>query len=322
MRNSTDAKAKSKGNFVSFLAGLNPRYVVAGALVLATFVWACWGAVRELFVYLYNNDNYSSGMLVPLLVLYVIYLRRDELRQVSLKPALFGFFAIILAFGMRFAGAFLGFGSLERISIVAALYGTVLTLCGWRLVWRLKWELAFLLMMLPWPYRVHMKVSLPLQGYATSSSVFLLELFGWFVARQGNVIDLGGTKVAVAEACSGLRMMTAFMIVSVLVVFMAKRRWWQNVIIILSSIPIAIGCNTIRLTLTAIAFTHGYGPKVNKLFHDFGGIAMMPFALAMLALELWVLAKLFVTSGPVVGERLVGQGDVPREEAPVDGEPL
>ncbi len=64
-----------------------------------------------------------------------------------------------------------------------------------------------------------------------------------------------------------------------------------------SSLPIALLCNTIRLTGTSIAFTMIDGEKYAVAFHDWGGYAMMPVALGIVVLELWLLAKLMTVSG-------------------------
>ena len=134
--------------------------------------------------------------------------------------------------------------------------------------------------MLPWPNRVQAAVTLPLQRRATSSAVFCLEMIGYEVIREGNVIHIGDVSVAVAEACNGLRMITAFFIISGLVVLLVRRAWWEKLVVLISSLPIALLCNTIRLVITAIFFTILEGEYWEKLFHDFGGYAMMPLALA------------------------------------------
>jgi hypothetical protein len=48
----------------------------------------------------------------------------------------------------------------------------------------------------------------------------------------------------------------------------------------------------VRLTATAIAFTALEGEYWEKMFHDFGGYAMMPLALALVVGEFWFLTKL------------------------------
>jgi exosortase/archaeosortase family protein len=73
-----------------------------------------------------------------------------------------------------------------------------------------------------------------------------------------------------------------------------QRAWWEKLIILISSLPIALLCNTVRLAITAIFFTILEGEYWEQIFHDFGGYAMMPLALAMVVGELWLLAKLTV----------------------------
>jgi exosortase len=148
-----------------------------------------------------------------------------------------------------------------------------------------------------------MAVTLPLQRGATSSAVFCLETLGYNVVQEGNVIHIGNASVAVAEACNGLRMVTAFFVISGLVVLLVKRTWWEKLIVFASSLPVALLCNTTRLAITAIAFTVVSGEYWEKVFHDFGGYAMMPLALATVVAELWILAKL--TMPPTQKEAII-----------------
>jgi exosortase/archaeosortase family protein len=83
-----------------------------------------------------------------------------------------------------------------------------------------------------------------------------------------------------------------FFVISGLVVLLVERAWWEKLIVFASSLPIALLCNTLRLTLTAVAFTILKGDYWEKVFHDFGGYAMVPLALAIVVGELWFLARL------------------------------
>jgi exosortase/archaeosortase family protein len=89
-------------------------------------------------------------------------------------------------------------------------------------------------------------------------------------------------------------MITAFFVISGLVVLIVQRTWWEKLVILISSLPIALLCNTIRLVITAMFFTILEGEYWERVFHDFGGYVMMPLALAAIVGELWLLAKLTV----------------------------
>jgi exosortase len=266
---------------------------LAGSLVLITFFWSYKAGFVELWNLWQRSDEYSSGLLVPFLAVYILWSRRQTLAKCKIRPSIFwGLFAFIVAQMVRLFGLFFMYGSAERLSIALSIAALVLLLFGWQLLRKVSTVLLFLCLMLPWPNRVQTAVTIPLQHWATSSAVFCLEMVGYEVIREGNVIHIGESSVAVAEACNGLRMVTAFFVISGLVVLLVKRAWWEKLIVLVSSLPIALLCNTIRLTITAIFFTVLEGEYWEEIFHDFGGYAMMPLALVAMVAELWLLTKL------------------------------
>jgi len=263
------------------------------SLVLATvFLWSYKPNIVDLWMRLSLSDEYSSGLLVPLITVYVLWIRRQMFAGCPLMPCMWGAIALIVAQVIRLCGLFYMYDSLERFSIVLSVAALVLLLLGWQLFRKVWAILLFLCLMLPWPNRIQSAVSLPLQQWATSSAVFCLELLGYDVIRQGNIIEIGNTSVEVAWACNGLRMVMAFFVITGMVVLIIKRTWWEKLIILASSLPVALLCNTVRLTVTAIAFTILTGEHWEKIFHDFGGYAMMPLALATIVGEFWLLSKL------------------------------
>ncbi len=169
----------------------------------------------------------------------------------------------------------------------------VLMVAGREVFWRSKWILLFLFLMVPLPARVHNLISGPLQSIASSGSVFVLEAMGVRVSQQGNVVTLDQRiPMAVAEACSGLRMLTAFIIVAGFVAYMVKRPRWQKAFLVISSIPVAVLCNILRLVVTAVLFLHASTEVAEKFFHDFAGLVMMPAAVMLMFGQLWLMSIL------------------------------
>lgn len=268
-------------------------YLAAGFICIA-FLWTYWHGLVDLCVLWRQSDEYSSGLLVPFLALYILWTRRIDISRCPLKPCIWGLFAFAGAQALRFFGLFFMYGSAERLSIVLSVAALILLLFGWKLFRKVSPILLFLCLMLPLPNVIQYYVGLNLQRWATSSAVFCLEVLGYDVIQDGHTIEMGNVTVAVLEACNGLRMITAFFVISGLVVLLVQRKWWEKLVILISSLPIALLCNTIRLVVTAIFFTILKGEYWEKLFHDFGGYAMMPLALAVIVGELWLLAKLTV----------------------------
>ncbi len=288
-RKSDGAKAMSESARASS-GGRLP--LVAVAFVIVAFLWSYWPGIVDLWRVWQRSDEYSSGLLVPFLAVYVLWSERERLRDTAIRPCIWGLVGFLVAQAVRYFGLFFMYGSAERLSIVLSIWAIVLLLFGWRLFRKVWPVLLFLVLMAPWPNRVQQAVALPLQRWATVSAVFCLEVVGYAASHEGNLIHIGRTSVAVAEACNGLRMVTAFFVVSGLVVLLVKRPWWQKVVVFISSVPIALLCNTIRLAITAVAFTFLEGEQWETIFHDFGGYAMMPLAIALAVAEFWILARL------------------------------
>jgi exosortase len=279
--------------------------IVTGILIFLAFLWSYWSSVfTDLWTIWLQSDEYSSGLLVPLIAGCIIWTRRKQIAQCKITPSLWGLVLFISAQAFRFFGLFFMYASAERISMLMTLSALVLLLFGWKMLAKLATVILFLFLMIPLPNSVHYYVTLPLQNWATTSAVYCLETFGFTVVREGNVIHLNGITVAVAEACNGLRMLTSFLVISSMVAMLVKRDFKQKIIVVASSIPIALMCNTIRLTATSIAFTYIDSARWEGAFHDFGGLAMMPVALGIIVLELWLLSTIFIT-GEIQPEQVI-----------------
>jgi exosortase len=275
-----------------WLSGKNVLALLASGSIFIAFLWSYWPGLVELWELWRQSDEYSAGLLVPFLAAYILWSRRDDIARCPVKPSLWGLLAFAAAQAVRFFGLFLMYSSAERLSIVLSIAALILLLFGFKLFWKVSPILLFLCLMLPLPNVIQYYVGLNLQRWATSSAVFCLETLGYAVTREGHTIEIGNVSVAVLEACNGLRMITAFFVISGLVVLLVERKRWEKLVILISSLPIALVCNTIRLAITAVFFTVLQGEYWEKIFHDFGGYAMMPLALAVVVGELWLLTKL------------------------------
>jgi exosortase len=298
----------------------SPRLLWALLLLLVLTAWSYWPTMVSLFKEWQGDDNYSAGQLVPLVAIFMAWRERKRVGEYVLAPCWWGgVLTLLLAQAARTYGLLFMFESAERYSLVLTVAGLVLMVAGWRVFRRVSWILLFLLLMVPLPGRVHNLIGGPLQRMATTGSVFLLEAFGVRVSQQGNVMMLNqNTPLAVAEACSGLRMLTAFIIVAGFIAYMVKRPPWQKAVVFASCIPVAVVCNIVRIFATALIMLWLSAEAAEKFFHDFAGFVMMPVAVFLMFGELWLMEKLIVSEpqGPsrktVVSARS-GPGGHPKE---------
>jgi exosortase len=123
-----------------------------------------------------------------------------------------------------------------------------------------------------------------------------LQTLGVAAFREGNLINISGMPLFVADACSGLRMLTIFGALAFAMVFLIERPWWDKFMILLSAVPIALAVNVIRITVTGLLYLV-VGPEnafVHKLGHDWAGYFMMPLAMGFLWVELQILERITV----------------------------
>lgn len=261
------------------------------------FAWSYWPTVMSLWQIWSRDGDHSGGKVVAPIVAYLVWSDRKTLRTLQVRTCWWGLIVLVLAQAVRLGGILLSYGSIEAYSLVLTVVGVVLLVFGSQIAWRMKWVLLLLMLMVPLPRTIHSAIALPMQTWATASAVFGLELLGVLVARDGNVLRLGeGTTIAVAEACSGLRMLNAFIVVAAVMAFVVRRPRWQKAVLVLSSIPVAILANTTRLVATVLLFQVASSELAEKFFHDFAGLTMMPLAVlasvGLLALMKWLTAPL------------------------------
>ena len=127
-----------------------------------------------------------------------------------------------------------------------------------------------------------------------------MALSGPFTTLTEPVPITGGT----AEVPLGLRMLTIFAALSTAIAMISTTRpWWERIVILISAIPIALAVNSVRITLTGLAYSFlgNQGEMVeviNTFAHDLAGWIMMPMALGLLYLEYQVLAQLVIEDKP------------------------
>jgi exosortase len=278
-----------------FGAGNKIGWVLLGVCIVCSLLGAYWNpTLIELWKVWLESDEYSSGLLVPILACYILWDRRHEILACPIRPVPWAALFLIGAQCLRMGGLLIGSPAVEQISLWLTIGILVWMVLGVRVAKRIIPIWLYLMLMFPIPGTLESYLTVPLQKWASVSAVFGLETLGFHVIREGNIININGTLVAVAEACNGLRMLTAFFVVTGFVVFLTRRPLWEKGLILISSVPIALLCNTIRLTLTSIAFLYLKTEMWEKAFHDYGGLAMMPLALGITLFELWILSKLII----------------------------
>jgi len=241
-----------------------------------------------------NNPHYSHAYLVPAFALLLLWFRREQLAGSLLRANWLGLVPFLGGLATRLAGTLFYCDWLEGISLLPVLAGAALLLGGWTAL-RWSWvSIAFLVFMIPLPYLLETGLSQPLQLVATRVSIYLLQTLGLPAFAEGNVILVNESRIGIVEACNGLGMLTLFFALATGVAILIRRPMLDKALIVVSAIPIAILTNALRITATSILHEIAGSRWADIVFHDLAGWLMMPTALGMLWVELWVLSRLLV----------------------------
>jgi len=256
-----------------------------------------------------TSDDYSHGFLIAPLALYFAWERRRKLRTAPIEPNWWGVVPLALGSLALMVGR-LGVEQMAmREAFVLTVIGLVLLLLGRHVARILAFPLLFLFLMVPLPQSLVNVLSFPLQLVAADMAVNWLHMLEIPALREGNIIHLASAKLFVAEACSGLRSLLALGTLGVVFAYFFRRNPVERVVIVLSTIPIAILVNAFRVSLTGY-LTHKFGEAAAEgVIHQTEGFFTFGLAFGLLLLEAWLLKKLWPKSWR--RSRRAGQGGAP-----------
>jgi exosortase len=258
------------------LAGAHPASVGANwrpAIWFILLFLASYAVVLSRLAKLWLTDSdMSHGMFVPILACYIAWRKREELAAVKPTHNLFGLLLMIVAGALLCVGppSLDTYASVTRISFMMSLIGMLLFLLGFEAIRILIYPLVLMLLMMPMPGFILQQITFPLQIVATKLAEAMLELIGFSVLRDGNVLILPGQTLNVAEACSGLRSLMGLTFLGQAYVYLFDSRPWMRGVIALVVIPIGVFANSVRIVATAIAGSHNR-EWAQGLFHESTG---------------------------------------------------
>lgn len=279
-----------------------PHAVVLAVLGVC-LLWAYWPSLLEMGQRWWSDPHYSHGWLVPAFSGWLLWSRRERIKDGLGAGSVWGLALIVLGVAIRMTGVFINLEWINAVSILPVVAGIAILIGGWT-AWKWAWPaILFLFFMIPLPYRAEVILGGRLRDLATAASTYALQTLGLPAVAQGHTVLLGKERIAVADACNGLGMMILFTAFSVGAAIVVNRPLYERILIILMAVPNAIIGNVTRITVTGLLKETIGGKNADVFYHDMAGWLMMPLALLLLWAEMQIFARLFVTEVVEAGPR-------------------
>jgi exosortase len=267
----------------------DPGRAVPFLLGAAAFILLFRGPATTLVLDWWNDPEASHGLLLGPLAVFLAW--RSGL--VSAKPwPLAGLMMLCVAVLIRFVSELAVELYTMRMSMFLALGALIVAFRGPRQLRHWWLPVSLLVLSVPLPQMVLGKLALPLQLQASAIGAGLLEARNVPVLVDGNIIRLPGQSLFVAEACSGLRSLTALLSLGVLMGGLFLRRGWTRAFIVLMTIPLAVVVNGVRVFMTGF-LVYFVDPSFGDGFmHYTEGWALFMVSFSIVGGATWVLAAL------------------------------
>jgi exosortase len=267
---------------------VTPLVAPAAGLPFAKIVWFLalllilfFPVVKPMVAEWGDDPNMGHAFFVPVVAGYIVWKERDYILAAPVKPfwgalvlVFWGSFQMILGFlGADFFVA--------RTALLITGVGLIWTLAGTAVLKRLAFPLFLLLFILRLPLFVYQQITFPLQILASTVAAHALSFIGIPVLRDGNVLELPSQRLAVVEACSGIRSILSLTFLSLAYAYFFDPRKWMRIALFATAIVAAILANSCRIIVTGILSEYKK-EWTEGAYHSLEGGVLFMVALVML----------------------------------------
>lgn len=256
-------------------------------LSIALFIYAYHGTFLWFYERYTNPDShYSHGFLIPLISGYLIWMKRDQLKNTIPSSSRVGLPLIVLALLLHIGSVWTHVFFTSGFSILLLFIGLSLYLFGLEFTKKISFPLGFLIFMFPLPMGAISFFSFPLKLMVANLGTSLLNLFGFPIFREGAIVHLARTSLTIDDPCSGIRSLISLLALGALMAYISHMNPLKKMILFISAIPIAIFTNVLRVCALILA-ANWWGANwamPEHWFHTASGMGV--FAISMILIFL------------------------------------
>ena len=270
------------------MIGIKERYgwgmnqIVLIVVLVALAIYAALDQWLDILMIASKDEESSHIFLVIPIAAWLVWVRRIRFRRCPPRASWLGVIMILGGFLLASISYKNAFQAGWHGGAVLMMVGAIVTIVGTQVVANFFPAVAILMLLVPIPGNIRLAVAGPLQSATAGVTTTLLETMGFYVERSGNLVNINDMPVAVAEACNGMRMVFALVLVSYAFAFSVPLRNSVRLMVLMLSPVAAIACNVLRLVPTVILYGSELPRSIADGFHDIAGWLMLPLAFLML----------------------------------------
>lgn len=247
-------------------------------------------------------QDWGHAYAVPVISAYLVWKAQKQIVRTPVEPFWPGLAPMLLGI-MTYFFAVVGIKNhmIQGLALVLTIFGVALLLCGPRMMRHLFLPISFLVFGITVSQAIMNQITFPLQLLASQGGYVLLSLAGFVggftVDVANNVLNVTTATgeshpLNVAEACSGMRMVVAFLALGGATCLLACRFWWQRILLLLLAAPVAILINAVRVAVLGVLTLYDANLATGEAHVLVGTILLIPglglFLLVVKALNLIV----------------------------------
>ena len=279
-------------------AKLDPIDLALMGAAFGIVFYLFYPTLKTIALICYNDDDYSHGLLLPVVAVYMIWDNRDKiisrfrksgvLSGTEQEPAENEYrlaapaFLLLLGLVLFFIGEVSGISFTSWLAFFPCILSVIFLVFGRSTTLSLSPAVLLLFMAKPLPDSFVVRLFWPLQVFAAKVSAATLAALNVPVHLSGNIIEIPAMKLLVEEACSGMRSCMALLTLALIVVYFVEMSWLSRFAMIVVAIAVAVVLNVFRVALTGI-LAHFYDPEAaTGFFHTFSGLIVFIVGLPIL----------------------------------------
>jgi len=236
------------------------------------------------------DSLYSHGPLIPILAVYILWVRWPKLEQIPAKPFYGALVLLAPTMYLTYIAARTEMKTTESVLFLIAMGCSVWFVAGGR--WALKTLplVIFMSFCLPVWTPIVDRSTLTLQHLSTSMAVRILQLCQLHPIRATDMttVYLDHFTLNVAAACSGAKLTLALAAFTMFFILTRTAKIWANVFLAVIIVPFCLFVNGIRIAMVGIV-GDSFGDAVGRQFHDYGGYIALVICFLLLS---WITKAL------------------------------